>query len=111
MSNVENVMKNIESLHDLIVRQHKDKKNTTKIKRFNAFMSNLKSVGMIEGADFNGHKGRYLLIDGYSWFSACKLLKNNVVPNYVIWEENDFFSFLKAQIINPVSQNTKSTQG
>ena len=103
MSDVDDVMENIESLHDLIVRQHKSKKNQAQIKRFNAFMSNLKGIGMIEGANFNGHKGRYLLIEGPSWFRACKLLQHNGTPNFVIWEENDFFSFLKDQIANPTT--------
>ena len=106
MSNVHTVMHNIESLHDLIVRQHKDKKNTSRIERFNTFMSHLESVGMIEGADLNGHKGRYLLIEGSSWFNACKSLRNNGIPNFVIWEENDFFAFLKAQITNSATQRS-----
>ena len=107
MSDVKNVMQNIEFLHDLIVLQHRDKKNIPRIKRLNTLMSNLKGVGIIEGADFNGHKGRYLLIEGSSWFNACKLFKHNGVPNFVIWEENDFFSFLKEQITHSGTQRSR----
>ena len=45
-------------------------------------------------ARFQGMSGRYFMIDGNPWCRAIRRLKATAVPNYVIWEETDFFSCL-----------------
>ncbi|MFC1783646.1 hypothetical protein ACFL02_08690 [Planctomycetota bacterium] len=108
MSNAGNIVKNIKSLHNIIISQHKSRRNRSGIKWLNRFMSEIKGSGIIERADHNGKKGSYLLIDGNSWQNACRQLKRSAVPNFVMWEEGEFYSFLKSQLMVTGRNRAKS---
>ena len=78
MSDNNNVFEKITSLHNMIISQRAKHINTEGIKKLNLFVSNLKSVGLIEGMTLNGSKGRYFLIDGASWENACHKLGKSI---------------------------------
>jgi hypothetical protein len=87
-------MKAILSLHENMLTMQKECLDPNVIKRVDNFMLELKGVGLVEGLEISGFRGRYFLIDGSSWCRACRKLNANPVPNFVIWEESDFFSYL-----------------
>ena len=99
MSNKENVIQNIISLHNMIMLQRKKNMNSKGIERLNEFVSDLKGIGLIGGMALNGRKGRYFLIDGNSWNNACHRLGKTATPSFIAWEEADFFEFLKSQFM------------
>ena len=99
MSNNRNVIQNIISLHNMIISQRKKHVNSDGIKQLNMFVSDLKSVGLVEGMALNGTEGRYFLIDGLSWENACHRLGRLVVPSFIAWEESKFFDFLKSRFM------------
>ena len=99
MSKNGNIIQDIVTLHNMIVSQRKKQMNPEGLKQLNMFVSDLKSVGLIEGIALNGGKGRYFLFDGHSWNSACHRLGRSATPNFVAWEEADFFEFLKSQFV------------
>lgn len=99
MSDNNNVIQNIISLHNMIISQRTKHINSEGIKKLNMFVSNLKSVGLIEGMALNGSKGRYFLIDGASWENACHRLGESVAPSFIAWEESKFFEFLKSRFM------------
>lgn len=99
MSNSRNVIQNIISLHNIIISQREKHINSDGIKKLNRFVSDLKSVGLIEGMALNSRKGRYFLIDGHSWESACHGLGESVAPSFIAWEESEFFEFLKSRFM------------
>ncbi len=99
MSDEKNPVKNIISLHNTIMSQQKNL-NPEGIEKLNRFVSDLKSVGLIEGMALNGKKGRYFLIDGRSWKNACRRLGESTEPSFIAWNETDFFDFLKSRFVS-----------
>ena len=100
MSDNNNVFEKIISLHDMIISQRAKHLNAEGIEKLNMFVSNLKSVGLIEGMTLNSSKGRYFLIDGVSWEDACHKLGESIEPSFVAWEESKFFEFLKSRFMS-----------
>jgi ParB-like chromosome segregation protein Spo0J len=100
MSNENNAIQHIISLHNLILSQHQRNGKANGVERMNRLIKEINEVGYIEGLGIEGIQGRYLLIDGKSWEQACRDLTEKVVPSYVMWEETDFLSFLKSLIAN-----------
>jgi len=74
MSKRGSATQSITSLHKLILSQRKKRGNSESIKQLNAFVAELKNVGLVDGIERNGEKGRYFLIDGLSWEAACQRL-------------------------------------
>jgi hypothetical protein len=103
------IIQQVTLLHQLIASRHKNDRTTSGIQRLNVFMTELKSVGIIDGIDVGGHKGRYFLIDGSSWVKACKNLKHLESPNFVLWEESAFFSLLEQLISTPDKSHAART--
>ncbi|MHC4211973.1 MAG: hypothetical protein ACYSWP_01245 [Planctomycetota bacterium] len=114
MSENKNVIQNIISLHNIILSQSKRHINSEGIEQLNRFVSDLKSVGLIEGMALNGKKGRYFLIDGHSWEKACQRLGESAEPSFIAWDETAFFEFLKSQFMSTgkkrVAKKSKSKQ-
>lgn len=88
------VLKAILALHDHLLDKQTECSDPGIISRLNEFMAELESIGLVEGLQIGGMSGRYFMIDGNSWCRAIRRLKATAVPNYVIWEETDFFSCL-----------------
>ena len=110
MSDKKNVIQNIVSLQNTILSQRKKHVNSEGIEKLNRFVSDLKSVGLIEGMALNGRKGRYFLIDGHSWQTACQRLGEPAEPNFIAWDETDFFEFLKSRFMSiKKTSGTKAT--
>jgi hypothetical protein len=61
-----------------------------------SLIENIKGVGMVQGPALEHGDGRYFLIDGVSWQQACEELKHTITPNFIMWEETDFFAFLES---------------
>lgn len=89
-------MQKILSLDKLIISQQKTSNNPTGLKRLQDLIDIIKGVGMIEGANIDHKDGRYFLIDGSSWQKACKELHQPITPNFIMWEESEFFLFLES---------------
>ena len=106
MFNKENVMSKILSLDQLIISQEKGSRNPTGLKRLQSLIKNIKGVGMVQGPVFDHGDGRYFLIDGASWQRACEELKDTITPNFIMWEETDFFTFLESLLQGPNTQKT-----
>ena len=94
MSSNNRVINAIFKLHNHIIEKQAECSDPGLIKRIDDFMSELKNVGLVEGLEIGGIRGRYFMIDGSSWCRANRKLKGTAVPNYVMWEESDFFSYL-----------------
>ena len=101
------VLKSILTLHEHIVAKQAECSDPALIRRIDDFMSELKNVGLVEGLEIGGIRGRYFMIDGSSWCRANRKLKGTAVPNYVIWEETDFFSYLDS-LLTVLSKSKKS---
>lgn len=99
------VLNAILSLHDHMLAKQEECSDPGLIKRIDDFMSELKNVGMVEGLEIGGMRGRYFMIDGNSWCRANRKLKVTAVPNFVIWEETDFFSYLDSLLTVLVKSN------
>ena len=108
MFNKEKVMNKILTLDQLIVSQQKEGQTTTGLKRLHTLINNIKGVGMVQGPVLDHGHGRYFLIDGASWQQACKELKYMITPNFIMWEETDFFVFLESLLQEPANQKTIS---
>ena len=107
MSNNDIIMQKILSLDRLIISQQKKNRDSPALKELNKLIHNIKGVGLIEGTAFNGgNEERYFLIDGASWQKACQEIHQTIIPNFIMWEEKEFFSFLEYLITN--SEKTKS---
>ena len=106
MSKRNSVTESITSIHKLILSQRAKTSNSKDIMRLNAFVSDLKNVGLVEGIELNGEKGRYFLIDGLSWQTACQKLGRSVAPSLIAWEESEFFEFLKSGFMGKITQVT-----
>ncbi len=94
MSHEHTVIDSILSLHQHIITLHRDLRDDQLLKKLDDFMLGLQTVGLLEGIKINGKRGRYFLIDGKSWNEASRKIKIEAVPNFIIWEESEFFSFL-----------------
>lgn len=106
MSSNSRVFKSILTLHEHIVAKQAECSDPSLIKRIDDFMSELKNIGLVEGLEIGGIHGRYFMIDGSSWCRANQKLKGTAVPNYVIWEETDFFSYLDS-LLTVLSKSKK----
>lgn len=96
------IIDRILSLHQHIITLHRNFGDDRVLKKIDDFMLGLQNVGLLEGIEVNGKKGRYFLIDGKSWNEARKKIKIEADPNFVIWEESEFFSFLDSLLLKPL---------
>ena len=96
MSDKESVMRKILSLDQLIISQQKRNRKSVGLRRLRSLIKNIEGVGMVQGASLNHGNERYFLIDGASWQRACEELKRTITPNFIMWEETDFFVFLES---------------
>ena len=94
MSHEITVIDRILSLHQHLIRLNSELKDDQLSKKIDDFMLGLETVGLLDGIKLNGKKGRYFLIDGKSWYEASRKIEIEVIPNFVVWEESEFFSFL-----------------
>ena len=108
MYDKENVMSRILSLDQLIISQQKRNRNCIGLKRLHSLIENIRGIGMVQGAVLDHGDGRYFLIDGASWQRACAELKNTITPNFIMWEETDFFAFLESLLREADKQETIS---
>jgi len=108
MYDKENVMSKILSLDQLIISQQRRNRNSIGLKRLHRLIENVRGVGMVDGAVLDRGYGRYFLIDGASWQRACKELKHTITPNFIMWEETDFFTFLESMLQGSDKQETIS---
>ena len=98
MYDKENIMQRILSLDQLIISQQKKNRNQTGLKRLQNLIDIIKGVGMVQGVGIDKENERYFLIDGASWQRACEELHQAITPNFIMWEESDFFLFLESLI-------------
>lgn len=103
-------MKAILTLHENMLDMQKKCLDPNVIKHVDEFMSELKGIGLVEGLEISGFRGRYFLIDGNSWGRACRKLHANPVPNFVIWEEADFFNYLNSLLTVLSKSKAKSNR-
>ena len=108
MFDKEKVMNRILSLDQLIISQQKGSRNSTGLKRLHSLIENIKGVGMVQGPALDHGNGRYFLIDGVSWQRACEELKYTITPNFIMWEESDFFTFLESLLQGSNKRKTVS---
>ena len=101
MFDKEDIMARIMSLDQLILSQQKGGRNSLSLRRLRNLLESIKGVGMVQGPALDHGNGRYFLIDGASWQKACKELKHSITPNFIMWEETDFFSFLESLLKGP----------
>jgi hypothetical protein len=104
MFNKKNVMSKILSLDQLIISQKKESQNSSGLNRLQSLLKNIKGVGMVQGPVLDHGDGRYFLIDGASWQRVCEELKDKITPNFIMWEETDFFTFLESLLQGPDKQ-------
>ena len=72
--------------------------NQKYVESMNKLLSLLEGVGIIEDLALNGSESSYFIIDGNSWQNACEILEINEAPNFVLLEENHFFTLLQNQL-------------
>ena len=94
MSANKKVLKSIISWHEHMVAEAEECSDPGLLKKIEDFMSELKTIGIVDGLEIGGIQGRYFMIEGKSWFHANRKLKSTAIPNFVIWEETDFFQYL-----------------
>jgi len=95
MSSKSVVLEKILSMDKIIKSQNQKKHGLPALKKLNKAFELLKNIGLIEGIQMEGRDKRYFLIDGVSWKRACNELKQPSTPNYILWEEADFFTFIE----------------
>ena len=98
MSHKHTVIDSILSLHQHIITLHRDFGDDLLLKKVDDFMLSLQTVGLLDGIKINGKGGRYFLIDGKSWYEASQKIKIEAIPNFIVWEESEFFSFLDSML-------------
>ena len=109
MSNNNIIMQKILSLDRLLISQQKKNHDSPALKKLNKLIQNIKGVGLIEGTAFNGgDEERYFLIDGASWQKACQEIHQTIIPNFIMWEESDFFTFLESLLQGSNKRKTVS---
>ena len=99
MSSKEDVMAKVLALQDLLVSQSPRRGMSRGLERLNRMMSSIKRVGCVENMPLNGTEGTYLIIEGCSWRDACRDLSLAAAPSFVMWEETEFLSFLRLQVV------------
>lgn len=99
MSSKEAVMVEVLALQDLLVSQSPRRGTSRGLERLNRVMSSIKRVGCVENMPLNGTEGTYLIIEGRSWRDACRDLGLAAAPTFVMWEETEFLSFLRSQVV------------
>jgi hypothetical protein len=87
---------------DQMISTQKNNENPVRVKLLYSLIETIKNVGMIQWTGLGKNNGRYFLIDGASWLKACGELKQPITPNFILWEETEFFSFLESCVRNPV---------
>lgn len=110
MSNNNNTIQNIISLHNLILSQHRHGEKDVGVEKMNQLLKEINEIGFIEGLGVEGIKGRYLLIEGRSWEHACRNMHDVITPSFVMWEETEFMTFLKSLITSTIPSQIKPTQ-
>ncbi len=100
------VVDSILSLHQHIGSLHKKFGNDALLKKIDDFMLSLHTVGLMDGVSINGKKGRYFLIDAKSWLEASRKLGIEAAPDFIVWEESEFFSFLDS-LLKPLGSRHK----
>ena len=110
MYDKENVMQQILSLDQLIISQQKKNRNQTGLKRLQSLIDIIKGVGMVQGAGIDKEDERYFLIDGASWQRACEELHQAIIPNFIMWEESDFFLFLESLLRSSNKRKSSSVK-
>lgn len=96
----EEVMQKILSI-DQMISTSKNKENPVRVKLLHSLIETIKNVGMVQWTGLGKSHGRYFLIDGASWQKACEELKQPITPNFILWEEKEFFTFLESLVRNP----------
>lgn len=92
-------MAGVLALQDILVSQKPRRGTSRGLERLNRMMSSIKRVGCVEKMPLNGTEGTYLIIEGRSWEDACRDLGLAVAPTFVMWEETEFLSFLRSQVV------------
>lgn len=105
MSHKDTVIDSILSLHQHIITLHRNFEDDKLLKKVDDFMLSLQTLGLLDGIKINGKGGRYFLIDGKSWYEASRKIKIETIPNFVIWEESEFFSFLDS-LLKPLESRS-----
>ena len=96
-----NIMQKILSLENLIITQQKNHADPSNLEQFNQLIQHMKGVGLIEGMGPGHKEERYFLFEGSSWQKICQELKKTITPNFIMWEEKEFFIFLEKLVKNP----------
>jgi len=107
MSNKNNIMDHLVTLHSVLVSQHKDQGNRAGIETMKQLISDINDVGYMDGLGLQGVDGRFLLIEGQSWQHACRNIDNEITPSFVMWEESAFLSFLESILRSPGKDGSK----
>jgi hypothetical protein len=95
MSNKSVVLGKILSMDKIILSQEQKKHDSSALKKLNKAFELLRNIGLIEGIQMEGRDKRYFLIDGTTWRRACNELNQPSTPNFILWEEADFFTFIE----------------
>ena len=98
MARKNKVPEGIVSLHNRIVDKQKEIRSPEVLRLVTKYIAELRFVGVSEGLEIGGRPAKLLYIDGDSWRNACRILKSSAAPNFVIWEEEDFFSHLDSLV-------------
>ena len=106
MSHKQTVIDSILSLQQHIIMLHRDFGDHAVLKKVEDFMLKLDTVGMLDSININGKEGRYFLIDAKSWIQASREMDIDVVPDFVVWEESEFYSFLE-HLLEPLKKRRK----
>ncbi len=106
MSHKQTAIDSILSLHQHLIALHKKFGNDELLKKVDDFMLSLHTVGMMDGVRINEKEGRYFLIDAKSWLEASRKLGIEAAPDFIVWEESEFFSFLDS-LLKPLGSRHK----
>ena len=100
MSNKSVIVEKILSMDEIIISQKQKHHDSSALKKMNKAFELLKNIGLIEGIQTEGRDKRYFLIDGTTWKRACNELNQPFTPNYILWEEADFFTFIENIVLD-----------
>ncbi len=96
MSHDQKQLDRILSLHETIIAHHRESGDEGLLKKVEELMGRFQSMGLLEGMERHGIHGRYFLFEGPTWMEAAEKLEMEAVPNFVLWEESEFFRFLES---------------
>jgi hypothetical protein len=91
-------MKRVLALQQFLAAQAREHKGASRLQRLERLMAGIRNVAFFEKLGIGDDDGRYLVLDGTSWQSVCKMLGIAAAPNLVMWKEDDFFSLLEAEV-------------